>query len=96
LDHRRILVLDDDCAVLREAIERMTQREAISDLRRMEVPMLIQFVPEPKMRCDLPELLPLPPEPKVGKVFHAGRFGQMPIPNGKRKKFKPSRQQRRK
>jgi hypothetical protein len=96
MDHRRIFVLDHGRAVLREAIERMMQRDAVADVRRMEIPMLVQFVPEREMRFDLPDFIPLPPEPKVGKVFHAGRYGAMPIPTGKRKKFKPSRQKRRK
>lgn len=89
----RVLILDDRRSLLMEAIERVLQHET----RTFDVPMTIRMAErERETFFALPDFIPLPPDPKAGQNLHVGRYGAMPIPTGKRKKFKPSRQQRRK
>lgn len=89
----RVLVIDDGRSLLMDAIERVLQHET----RAFDVPMTIRMVDRDRETFfGLPDFIPLPPDPKVGQNLRVGRYGQMPIPTGKRKKFKPSRQQRRK
>lgn len=80
----KVLVVDNGMSALADAIDRLMVRDSV----RLNVPMTIKLTPRIMDFDPLPAMLPPPPVPKAGKNLNVGRYGEMPIPSGKRKKFK--------